>query len=120
MQVSRVSRAGLRAPALRQPKVSARRPLVCRADAGYIGSSTNVIMVLSTGLVLAAGRFGLAPTVRKQATAGLKLVDSNKQAAGVLTRDPAGFTVTDVLTLGAVGHIIGVGTVLGLRAIGAI
>jgi hypothetical protein len=31
-----------------------------------------------------------------------------------------GFTVVDVLGLGAMGHVVGVGLVLGLRAVGAI
>lgn len=30
----------------------------------------------------------------------------------------AGFTAVDVLALGALGHVIGVGTVLGLKATG--
>ncbi len=47
------------------------------------------IMVASTGACLAAARFGLAPSVKKQATAGLKLVEG-KNAAGVLSNDPAG------------------------------
>ena len=32
----------------------------------------------------------------------------------------AGFTATDVLALGALGHAIGVGIVLGLKGIGAL
>jgi hypothetical protein len=31
-----------------------------------------------------------------------------------------GFTIVDVLGLGAMGHVVGVGLVLGLRATGAI
>jgi photosystem I reaction center PsaK len=46
-------------------------------------------MVASTGLVLAAGRFGLAPTVARGTTAGLKLVDRSN-AAGVISNDPSG------------------------------
>lgn len=38
---------------------------------------------------LAAGRFGLAPSVRKSATAGLQLVE-DPNAAGQKTGDPAG------------------------------
>ena len=44
-------------------------------------------MVASTGATLAAARFGLAPTVKKQATAGLKLVDKE---VPLVTGDPAG------------------------------
>lgn len=45
------------------------------------------IMVASTTAFLVAGRFGLAPTVNKRATAGLKLVDDDP---GVASGDPAG------------------------------
>nr|P42051.1 RecName: Full=Photosystem I reaction center subunit psaK, chloroplastic; AltName: Full=PS I subunit 12; AltName: Full=PSI-K; AltName: Full=Photosystem I 4.5 kDa protein; AltName: Full=Photosystem I subunit X [Cucumis sativus]AAB19686.1 PS I complex subunit 12 [cucumbers, Peptide Chloroplast Partial, 33 aa] [Cucumis sativus] len=31
----------------------------------YIGSPTNVIMVISTSLMLFAGRFGLAPSANR-------------------------------------------------------
>lgn len=97
---------------------SRRTSVVVRAD-GFIGSSTNLIMVASTGACLAAARFGLAPSVKKQATAGLKLVEG-KNAAGVISNDPAGFTVVDTLAMGAAGHAIGVGIVLGLKGIGAL
>jgi hypothetical protein len=33
---------------------------------------------------------------------------------------PAGFTVVDTLALGALGHVLGVGITLGLRATGNI
>ena len=33
---------------------------------------------------------------------------------------PPGFTAVDVLALGALGHIIGAGIILGLRATGGI
>lgn len=48
-------------------------------------------MVASTTLFLAAGRFGLAPTVKKGASAGLKLQD--RGTMGLITNDPSGFTV---------------------------
>lgn len=73
-------------------------------------------MILSTGLTLAAGRFGLAPTANRNASAGLKLSDN--KAAGLFSNDPAGFTAVDVLALGAFGHAVGVGIVLGLKGIG--
>lgn len=47
------------------------------------------IVVGSTTAFLAAGRFGLAPSVKKSATAGLKLVE-DPAAAGLKTGDPAG------------------------------
>ena len=34
--------------------------------------------------------------------------------------DPAGFTIVDTLACGAVGHVLGVGIVLGLRATGGL
>jgi len=40
-----------------------------RADGAFIGSATNIIMVTSTTLVLAAGRFGLAPSSKRLASA---------------------------------------------------
>ncbi|MCD7460166.1 hypothetical protein HAX54_042975 [Datura stramonium] len=83
----------------------------------FIGSSTNLIMVTSTSLMLFAGRFGLAPSANRKATAGLKL---EVRDSGLQTGDPAGFTLADTLACGTVGHIIGVGVVLGLKNIGAI
>lgn len=96
---------------------SSRKALVCRAD--FLGSPTNLIMIATTTATLSAARFGLAPTAKKSATAGLKLVD-NKNAAGVLTGDPGGFTIVDVFAMGAAGHGLGIGIVLGLKGIGAL
>jgi photosystem I subunit 10 len=118
-------------------------------------------MVASTGLTLAAGRFGLAPTVAKGTTAGLKLIPRSN-ASGIMSNDPSGerwggarrapamrcrgvpdaaspiarprshpppprlpllptgFTIVDTLALGALGHVLGVGIVLGLRATGGL
>ncbi|KAK1381984.1 PSI-K [Heracleum sosnowskyi] len=87
------------------------------ARCDFIGSSTNLIMVTSTSLMLFAGRFGLAPSANRKATAGLKL---EARDSGLQTGDPAGFTLADTLACGSVGHIIGVGVVLGLKNIGAI
>nr|6YAC_K Chain K, Photosystem I reaction center subunit X psaK [Pisum sativum]6YEZ_K Chain K, Photosystem I reaction center subunit X psaK [Pisum sativum]6ZOO_K Chain K, Photosystem I reaction center subunit X psaK [Pisum sativum] len=81
----------------------------------FIGSPTNLIMVTSTSLMLFAGRFGLAPSANRKATAGLKL---EARDSGLQTGDPAGFTLADTLACGVVGHIIGVGVVLGLKNIG--
>ncbi|KAF9600456.1 hypothetical protein IFM89_009371 [Coptis chinensis] len=83
----------------------------------FIGSSTNLIMITTTSLMLFAGRFGLAPSANRKATAGLKL---EVRDSGLQTGDPAGFTLADTLACGTVGHIIGVGVVLGLKNIGAI
>uniref|UniRef100_A0A7N0U284 Photosystem I reaction center subunit psaK, chloroplastic n=1 Tax=Kalanchoe fedtschenkoi TaxID=63787 RepID=A0A7N0U284_KALFE len=86
------------------------------ARCGFIGSPTNLIMVTSTTLMLFAGRFGLAPSANKKSTAGLKL---EARDSGLQTGDPAGFTLADTLACGTVGHIIGVGVVLGLKNLGA-
>lgn len=75
-------------------------------------------MILSTALPLIAGRFGLAPTATRNASAGLKLAEN--KSAGLMSNDPAGFTAADVLALGAFGHAMGVGIVLGLKGIGAL
>ncbi|GFS37955.1 photosystem I subunit K [Actinidia rufa] len=48
---------------------------------------------------------------------GLKLENRD---SGLQTGDPAGFTLADTLACGTVGHIIGVGVVLGLKNLGAI
>ncbi|RXH98908.1 hypothetical protein DVH24_011233 [Malus domestica] len=82
------------------------------ARCDFIGSSTNLIMVTTTSLMLFAGRFGLAPSANRKATAGLKL---ETRDSGLQTGDPAGFTLADTLACGTVGHIIGVGFVLGLK-----
>merc|ERR1712118_45384 len=83
--------------------------------AGFIGSETNLIMIASTGLCLAAGRFGLAPSTRNQVLEpGLKLEEVTND---MKTGDPAGFTAVDVLALGSFGHAVGIGIVLGLKGI---
>ncbi|PIN11632.1 Photosystem I [Handroanthus impetiginosus] len=92
-----------------------RRALGARCD--FIGSPTNLIMITSTSLMLFAGRFGLAPSANRKSTAGLKL---EARDSGLQTGDPAGFTLADTLACGSVGHIIGVGVVLGLKNIGAL
>ncbi|KAL2899540.1 Photosystem I reaction center subunit psaK chloroplastic [Bienertia sinuspersici] len=86
------------------------------ARCDFIGSPTN-LMVTSTTLMLFAGRFGLAPSANRKATAGLRL---EARDSGLQTGDPAGFTLADTLACGSFGHIIGVGVVLGLKNIGAI
>ncbi|KAF2921439.1 hypothetical protein DAI22_07g033800 [Oryza sativa Japonica Group] len=98
-------------PSLRMSK---KRSQGIRCD--YIGSATN-IMVTTTTLMLFAGRFGLAPSANRKSTAGLKL---EARDSGLQTGDPAGFTLADTLACGAVGHIMGVGVVLGLKNIGVL
>ena len=48
---------------------------------------------------------------------GLKL---SERKSGLLSGDPAGYTVSDVLYGGTAGHILGIGIVLGLRGVGAL
>ncbi len=89
----------------------------------------------STTLFLAAGRFGLTPSANRLSTPGLKLVENS---SGLQTGDPAGkahfqalhasardatlrvlpccspmpcvgFTATDVLYLGTIGHVVAIG-----------
>ncbi|KAK9267776.1 hypothetical protein L1049_010211 [Liquidambar formosana] len=67
------------------------------ARCGYIGSPTNL--------------------ANRRSTAGLKL---ETVESGLQTGDPAGFTLADTLACGSVGHIIGVGVVLGLKNIGVL
>ncbi|XP_062190488.1 photosystem I reaction center subunit psaK, chloroplastic-like [Phragmites australis] len=103
------------AVALPPVRVGRKRSQGVRCD--YIGSATNLIMVTTTTLMLFAGRFGLAPSANRKATAGLKL---EARDSGLQTGDPAGFTLADTLACGAVGHILGVGIVLGLKNTGAL
>merc|ERR1712224_237760 len=87
-----------------------RKSIVSHADTGFIGSQANLAILLSTSIFLVAGRFGLAPTANKPATANLKL---RTRESGLKTGDPAGFTAVDTLAFGAMGHIVGVGIYLG-------
>ncbi|GBG85164.1 hypothetical protein CBR_g39729 [Chara braunii] len=81
------------------------------SQCGYLGSPTNIIFVVSTTLSLVSGRFGLAPSSTRFATASMKLVERD---SGMQSGDPAGFTAADVLAFGALGHIIAAGITLGL------
>jgi photosystem I subunit 10 len=54
--------------------------------------------------MLATGRFSLALSTNRKALAGLQLVDRN---LGLQIRDPTGFTTTDTLACGVMGHITG-------------
>lgn len=47
------------------------------------------IMVASTATFLAAGKFGLAPTVKRGTDAACRLVD-RPNAVGLITNDPSG------------------------------
>ncbi|KAG8497705.1 hypothetical protein CXB51_006984 [Gossypium anomalum] len=112
----KVSTAPVRSLAAVQP-MSRKGKGALGARCDFIGSPTNLIMVTTTTLMLFAGRFGLAPSANRKATAGLKL---EVRDSGLQTGDPAGFTLADTLACGVVGHIFGVGIVLGLKNIGAL
>ena len=73
------------------------------------------VMVANVTAFLTAGRFGLAPATNRPADAGLKLSEVD---SGLMTGDPAGFTAVDVLAFGSMGHVVGIGMVLGLKATG--
>ncbi|KAM1032752.1 hypothetical protein ACFX14_036276 [Malus domestica] len=111
-----ISFSNVQSMAIAQPmRRKGQGALGARCD--FIGSSTNLIMLTTTSLMLFAGRFGLAPSANRKATAGLKL---ETRDSGLQTGDPAGFTLADTLACGTVGHIIGVGFVLGLKNVGAL
>eukprot|EP00798_Chlamydomonas_sp_ICE-L_P013401 gene13401-19252_t len=105
-----------RVAAPRQVAKAGRKAVVVRADGAFIGSTTNIIMVASTTLCLAAAKFGLAPSA-KMGAVGLKLTE---RPVDLLSNDPSGFTAADTLAMGAAGHGIGIGIVLGLKGIGAL
>ncbi|CAF1928859.1 hypothetical protein Bca4012_072116 [Brassica carinata] len=117
LRASKISAAPVQGLATVQPMRRKANGALGAKCGDFIGSSTNLIMVTSTTLMLFAGRFGLAPSANRKATAGLKL---EARDSGLQTGDPAGFTLADTLACGTVGHIIGVGVVLGLKNIGAI
>lgn len=115
VQMMASSMSGVRVPrksmSARPVRMAPRK--VTKAD--YIGSPENVLMVASTTAFLVAGRFGLAPSTTKKATAGLKLVPQNP---GLVSGDPSGYTFADVFAAGSLGHIVGIGMILGLKATG--
>ena len=75
----------------KHPSVSSR-PISCPAAAnilamGRVTNSHVQIIVASTTIFLAAGRFGLTPSANRLASPGLKLQTNN---SGLKTGDPAG------------------------------
>lgn len=111
----RVAQRPTASPRMHRGVAMTRSRRTVTTTAGYLGSETNLIVCGCTALFLAAGRLGLAPSANKPASAGLNL---SEVPSGMRSGDPAGFTAVDVLAFGAMGHIVGVGTVLGLRAVG--
>jgi len=102
-------------PCVPCPPSQARRAAVVVRAGDFIGSSTNLTMVLCTTLCLAAGRFGLAPTANKTTKPsgnGLELAPRPVISSG----DPSGFSVVDVFAMGSAGHLIGAGLILSETA----
>ena len=70
--------------------------------------SRTQIVCVNTAACLFAGRFGLAPTVNKNyggAESYGKMVEAERPR--VQSRDPAGFTIVDLLMWGSIGHAVG-------------
>eukprot|EP01025_Chloroclados_australasicus_P038322 TRINITY_DN393_c0_g1_i2.p4 TRINITY_DN393_c0_g1~~TRINITY_DN393_c0_g1_i2.p4 ORF type:complete len:121 (+),score=14.62 TRINITY_DN393_c0_g1_i2:102-464(+) len=99
------------------PKGVTRSRSNVQVKAEFFGSQENLLVCGCTALFLVAGRFGVAPTANKLASAGLNLEDYK---SGLISGDPSGFTAVDVLYLGTAGHAVAIGIVLGLKGIGAI
>merc|ERR1719482_90777 len=78
--------------------VARSRSQTVLAQADFIGSQANQAIVVSTTILLSAGRFGLAPSANKTVTAGLKI---KTRDSGMKSMDPAGFTIADTLAFGA-------------------
>ena len=80
-----------------------------------LGSDVNYCVMFNTAAILFAGRFGLAPTVKKNYNGAKSFKEMNEAAKpAVGTRDPAGFTAVDVLALGSLAHIVSAGEIFGL------
>lgn len=89
----------------RQPEASRDQRLGIKCLSAEVESNSArheyvQIVVASTTIFLAAGRFGLTPSANRLASPGLKLQGND---SGLKTGDPAGFTATDVLYLGTIG-----------------
>mmetsp|Transcript_10207 Transcript_10207/g.25895 ORF Transcript_10207/g.25895 Transcript_10207/m.25895 type:complete len:139 (+) Transcript_10207:88-504(+) len=84
---------------------------------GFIGSPENVSVCFGTAIMLFACRFGFAPSSNRPSTIekGLKLDDA---PTDMISGDPAGMNFVDVLAAGSMGHIIGIGMLLGTKAMG--
>lgn len=97
-----------------QQKSSRKSSVVTRAD-WSLGSDVNNIVVFNTAALLFAGRFGFAPTVKKNygGSTSYAMTEAAKPAVG--SRDPAGFTAVDVLAFGSLAHIISAGEIFGMH-----
>ena len=97
-----------------QQKSNRKSSVVTRAD-WSLGSDVNNIVVFNTAALLFAGRFGFAPTVKKNygGSTSYAMTEAAKPAVG--SRDPAGFTAVDVLAFGSLAHIISAGEIFGMH-----
>lgn len=88
-----------------------------QVQASFIGCPTNILMLAIVGGTMAAGRFGLIAGTRYRMNDKLEMVRNDP---GIATGDPDGYNWVDVMAHGSFGHILGVGTVLGLKTLGVI
>ena len=91
-----------------------RRSVVTRAD-WSLGSDVNHCVCFNTAALLFAGRFGFAPTVKKNYSGANSYTMTEDAKPAVGTRDPAGFTAVDVLAFGSLAHMISAGEIFGLH-----
>ena len=91
-----------------------RRSVVTRAD-WSLGSDVNHCVCFNTVALLFAGRFGFAPTVKKNYSGADSYTMTEDAKPAVGTRDPAGFTAVDVLAFGSLAHMISAGEIFGLH-----
>jgi photosystem I subunit 10 len=70
--------------------------------------------------VLITGAASRPPAARAAAGPPQDAAPAGADAATSATPAAAGFTIVDTLALGAFGHVLGVGIVLGLRATGGL
>jgi photosystem I subunit 10 len=91
-----------------------RRSVVTRAD-WSLGSDVNHCVCFNTVALLFAGRFGFAPTVKKNYSGADSYTMTEDAKPAVGTRDPAGFTAVDVLAFGSLAHIVSAGEIFGLH-----
>merc|ERR1711994_505931 len=95
----------------------ARRSVVVRADEAYIGAAANWGMVANISAALAAGRFKKSPINfmvpdNKEAAYAAMADAESVEGAGT---DPGGYSAAQVISFASLGHVHGIGMVLGLK-----
>merc|ERR1711966_277259 len=101
--------------------VSRARVVSVKAD--YLGSPANLIMVANIGATLYMGRSKFSPLgfmVQKERKEEYAANVDAVAESGSMFADPAGYTAAQILAFGSLGHVHGIGMVLGLRAAGMI